>query len=225
MVNIVRSFLAKFVCIGIVHFIALNAIASVAANGVTIEQKELDQALKYALVPKPKGLKPFQLVDFNNKPFGLEQLNGKWTFMYFGYTSCPDVCPMTTDELNIVFNKLTEHPQYQRDTQFVFVSVDPYRDTPELLKDFSKHFPLPLISTVAPVELLNGLTEQLGVFHRRLIVENQITKEQEYAVEHESAIFLINPEAKPIAKFTAPHYGKEIKELYVRIRDLNKPQN
>jgi protein SCO1/2 len=183
-------------------------------------QRDLEWALKYALLPKPTGLTPFKLIDQNNKPFGLEQLKGKWTFMYFGYTSCPDVCPMTTDELNIVAKKLAAEPDYQKDTQFIFVSVDPHRDTPEQMKEFTSYFDFNLFGVVAPVKMLNQLTDQLGVFHRRLIVQDRETKQKEYAVEHSSDIYLIDPQAKPVARFTAPHYGKEIQQLYVKIREM-----
>jgi protein SCO1/2 len=183
-------------------------------------ERELEHALKYALLPKPTRLKPFMLVDQDNKPFGLDQLKGKWTFMYFGYTSCPDICPMTTDELNIVANKLAAEPDYKKDTQFTFVSVDPHRDTPELMKKFTSYFDFDLIGLVAPVKELNVLTDQLGVFHRRLIVQDRETKQKEYAVEHSSDIYLIDPQGKFVAKFTSPHYGKEIKQIYVKIRQM-----
>lgn len=190
------------------------------AYGQDPEQHELEQALNYVLLPKPTGLKPFRLTDQSNKAFGLKELKGKWTFMYFGYTSCPDVCPMTTDELNLVANKLAAEPTYKQDTQFVFVSVDPYRDTPELLKQFTSYFNFNLLGLVAPVETLNHLTDQLGVFHRRLIVQDRETKQQEYAVEHSADIYLIDPDGRPVAKFSSPHYGKEIAQLYVKIRQL-----
>ncbi|MGD8591535.1 MAG: SCO family protein [Gammaproteobacteria bacterium] len=191
------------------------------------EQRELERALSYVLLPKPTGLKPFHLNDQNNKSFGLEELKGKWTFMYFGYTSCPDVCPLTTDELNIVAKKLAAEPAYKRDTQFVFISVDPYRDTPDLLKKFTSYFDFDLLGLVAPVKTLNELTDQLGVFHRRLIVKDRETQQQEYAVEHSSDIYLIDPQGRPVAKFTAPHYGKEIAQLYVKIRQMarSKPNS
>ncbi|WP_455212177.1 SCO family protein [Kaarinaea lacus] len=189
------------------------------------EQRELERALNYVLLPKPTGLKPFQLTDQSNKIFGLDELKDKWTFIYFGYTSCPDVCPMTTDELNIVAKKIAAEPAYLRDTQFVFVSVDPYRDTPELLKKFTGYFDFNLLGVVAPVEVLNQLTEQLGVFHRRLIVQDRETKQQEYAVEHSADIYLIDPQGRPVAKFSSPHYGKEIAQLYMKIRQMAQLQS
>jgi protein SCO1/2 len=134
---------------------------------------------------------------------------------------------MTTDELNLVAKKLAAEPAYEQDTQYVFISVDPYRDTPDLLKKFTGYFDFNLSGLVAPVEILNQLTDQLGVFHRRLIVKDRETKQQEYAVEHSSDIYLIDPEGRPVAKFSAPHYGKEIAKLYVRIRQMaqSKPNS
>jgi protein SCO1/2 len=187
-------------------------------------QLELQRALKYVLLPEPARLKPFTLTDQDNKPFGLDELKGHWTFMYFGYTSCPDVCPMTTDELNIVATKLAAESAYNQDTQFVFVSVDPHRDTPEQMKKFTGYFDFKLSGLVAPVKQLIQLTDQLGVFHRRLIVQDRETKQQEYAVEHSADIYLIDAQARPVAKFTGPHYGKEIKQLYVKIRQMAQSQ-
>lgn len=190
------------------------------AYGQDIPQRELEFALHRVLLPQPTGLKPFRLTDQNNKPFGLDELKGKWTFMYFGYTSCPDVCPMTTDELRIVATKLAAEPAYKKDTQFVFVSVDPRRDSPEVLKLFTSYFDFDLLGLVAPVKKINVLTDQLNVFHRRLIVQDRETKQKEYAVEHSADIYLIDPETRPVAKFTVPHYGKEIEQLYVKIRQM-----
>ena len=199
-----------------------HGVFSTELSSQEVEQKELNLALKYALFSKPLQLKSFQLSDQNNKPFGLEALKGKWTFMYFGYTSCPDVCPTTIDELSIVSKKLANDHRYDTDTQYVFVSVDPYRDTPDVLKKFTAYFEFNLLGAVAPVEDLNILTDQLGVMHRRLIVQDRETKQQEYAVEHSSEIYLIDPQGEAVAKFSPPHYGNEIKKLYVKIRELDK---
>ena len=192
------------------------------AYGDDEEQRELELAFKQAVLPTPAVLKPFQLTGQDNKPFGVNELKGKWTFIYFGYTACPDVCPMTTDELNIVSKRLAAEPAYQKDTQFIFVSVDPYRHTPEELAKFTAYFDFNLSGAVAAVESLNELTDQLGVFHRRLIVQDRQTQQQEYAVEHAADIYLIDPQARPVAKFAAPHYGKEIEQLYVKIRQMTQ---
>ena len=205
-----------------IMLITSHVVFSAELSPQEVEQKELSLALKYSLLSKPLPLKPFQLSDQNNKPFGLEALKGKWTFIYFGYTSCPDVCPTTIDELNLVSKKLASDHRYDKDTQFVFVSVDPYRDTPDALKKFTAYFEFNLLGAVAPVEDLNILTDQLGVMHRRLIVQDRETKQQEYAVEHSSEIYLIDPQGSAMAKFSPPHYGNEIKKLYVKIREMNE---
>jgi len=209
----------------VILFIVTHTAYSSELKAKDVENKELALALKYALLSEPLALKPFQLNDQNNKPFGLDQLKGKWTFMYFGYTSCPDVCPTTIDELNIVSRKLAEDHRFEKDTRYVFVSVDPYRDTPEMLKNFTAYFEFNLLGAVAPVEDLNKLTDQLGVTHRRLIVQDRETKQQEYAVEHSSYIYLIDPQGRAVARFSPPHYGKEIKQLYVKIRQQQTTNN
>ena len=83
----------------------------------------------------PVALPPAALVGEGGKAFTLSQLNGKWVWLYFGYTNCPDVCPMAMDYMGAEYKRL-KHPER---TQVVFVSVDPRRDDPKKLADFA-HF-------------------------------------------------------------------------------------
>jgi cytochrome oxidase Cu insertion factor (SCO1/SenC/PrrC family) len=214
--------IAKYFIIPLAAVFSFNNQLAFSAESQSLDmpKKELEVALKYALITDPLQLKPFHLKDQNNKPFGLNELKGKWTFMYFGYTSCPDVCPTTIDELNIVSKKLAEDHRYEHDTQYVFVSVDPERDTPDMLKKFTDYFEFNLQGAVAPIKDLNTLTYQLGVLHRLVPVAGGKSKHKEYTVEHSSDIYLINPQGKAVARFSPPHYGKEIKQLYVMIRQL-----
>lgn len=184
---------------------------------------ELKKALKTVEVTDPKILQKFQLLDQHNQPFGLERFSGKWTFVFFGYTSCPDVCPMTADELKSVYKKLDSRSDYVNNTQFLFVSVDPIRDTPETLNNFTGHFSFDLMGATAPLEVLNEFTDQLGVFHQRLILEDKSTKERQYAVEHDSSIYLINPKLEISAIFPSPHYSKELTQLYLVLREKYQP--
>ncbi len=86
-------------------------------------------ALQALLLPEPRPLKSFALTDHNGKPLGLEQLKGQWSFLFFGYTHCPDICPTTLGMLKGVATKLEATPEINGDTRFLFVSVDPKRDT------------------------------------------------------------------------------------------------
>src|SRR5271155_3529602 len=94
---------------------------------------------------------PFQLVDQNGKPFGDADLKGKWHLVFFGYTHCPDTCPTTLNELSLALDRLGK----ERDAVgIVFITVDPERDTPEMLKSYVESFDAPIVAlTGTPAEV------------------------------------------------------------------------
>src|SRR2546427_9488188 len=81
------------------------------------------------LFPDPKPLTAFALADHRNRVFDLASLKGKWSFLFFGFTYCPDVCPTTLAVLARVRDNIARNTAGAEDLQFVFVSVDPNRDT------------------------------------------------------------------------------------------------
>jgi len=175
--------------------------------------------LKQVLIQPPVLLSDFQLVDQNEQVFDKKRLENKWTFLFFGYTHCPDVCPMTLTEMNDMFQTLSITPEYQADTQLVFVSVDPFQDNPKELKEYLDYFTSPIIGAVAPVELLEVLTRQLNANHRRLIVQDSETREKKYVVEHDASIYLIDPETSVRIRFPPPHDSSQLARIYIQFRD------
>ena len=81
------------------------------------------------LFPDPKPLTAFALTDDKNRVFDLASLKGKWSFLFFGFTHCPDVCPTTLDVLARAHESIVKNTAGAEDIQFVFISVDPGRDT------------------------------------------------------------------------------------------------
>ena len=73
-------------------------------------EKSVPPELQGVLRPEPRPLQPFTLVDQNNKPFKLERLQDRWSFIFFGYTYCPDICPTTLSVLSAVINELMDNP-------------------------------------------------------------------------------------------------------------------
>src|SRR5712691_10270014 len=92
------------------------------------------------LFPDPKPLTAFALTDQKNRVFDLASLKGKWSFLFFGFTHCPDVCPTTLAELARVRDHIAKNPVGAEDIQFVFVSVDPNRDTADKLGQYVEYF-------------------------------------------------------------------------------------
>lgn len=166
------------------------------------ERRPDPAAMKAAtLLSAPKPLAGFELVDQDARPYGQAQLEGRWTFVSFGYTSCPDVCPTTMATFTALDRLLIEqHGDSAAD--FLFVSVDPERDTPERLSQYVRYFNPRFLGATGTHERLRGLTGQLGVLYAR--VEGEDTA-MSYLVDHSAAILLLDPKARLAAIFSVPH--------------------
>ena len=92
-------------------------------------------------LPDAQALPPFQLVHQSGRPFTNNDLLGHWTFLYFGYSYCPDVCPLALTDLNRLQRRLATAGA-DGDTAYLFVSVDPQRDTPERLREYCRQLQL-----------------------------------------------------------------------------------
>ena len=165
-----------------------------------------------------KQLTDFNLIRHSGEAFTLANLKGKWSFMFFGYTHCPDICPVTLTLLHAVKQKLAAHPEYLADTQYIFVSVDGQRDTPEKLAEYVNYFDPQLIGVSGTKQQVNTLTRQLGIVYIR---QPEVTAGQ-YFIDHSATIVLINPQGEIAEQFIAPHAVATIVNRYSKIRQLIK---
>jgi len=163
-------------------------------------------------IDPPQVIGDFQLTDGDNLPFTRARLLDKWSFVFFGYTHCPDVCPVTLGELAKVYQHLAQRPEGASTLQVVFVSVDPARDTPALIKDYARYFDTNFVAATGTLEQLDALTTPLGVRHRRLTEQGA-----DYRVEHSADVWLIDPRGRLYARLPAPHYGEEITRRFAEL--------
>lgn len=168
------------------------------------------------LWPKVKAITDFQLVNHHNEPFNLESLKGHWSLMFFGYTHCPDICPTTLSVLKEVKAQIAQLTEYASDTQYVFVSVDGERDTPEKLKEYINYFDPGLIGATGTTSQVNVLTRQLGIVYIRKPSQTA----GQYFIDHSSAILLVNPQGEMIGKFSAPHLAQTVVSQYTKMRQF-----
>lgn len=144
--------------------------------------------------PTPQATAPgiggnFHLIDQTGRPVDQTLLNGKWTVVFFGYTSCPDVCPTTLQTLGAAAAGMG--PERRR-LQIVFITVDPQRDTPAQLKDYlssSAFAPGVIGLTGSPAQVAQA-AKAYGIYYQK-----QGTGDT-YAVNHSSAIYLMNPQGR-----------------------------
>ncbi len=161
--------------------------------------------------PNPKQLKPFSVMDQNGQAFGLEQLQGQWSFVFFGYTHCPDICPIT---MAIMADVYTEIIDQHHNIQTLFVSVDPKRDSAAQRQQYVAYFHDQFIGLGGDTAMLESLTKQIGVAY---YVDEQ-GESDNYIVDHTASIFLFDPAARLVSKFSSPHQKDQIIEQFTQIK-------
>lgn len=164
--------------------------------------------------PEPRTIGDFTLIDQSGEPFNRDRFEGKWTFLYFGYTYCPDACPMTLAELSTVQRELAQQ-DLDQDTAYLFISVDPQRDTPEQLGKYTAYFNPNFQGATGRPDELAGLAQELAVMYR---VNADEGEGEDYTVDHSSTIPLIGPDARLHALFTPPHDPQVLVADFVKIR-------
>ena len=171
------------------------------------------------LWPNPRMIQPFNVVDQHGRPYGLANLSGNWSFMFFGFTHCPDICPITLSLLSQVQKKLVER-KIADNVQIVFISVDPKRDTPEQVADYVNYFSKDLVGLTGTEEQVAGLARQIGVVY----IQNEETAAGDYSVDHSASVFLISPTGQWLGIFSAPHEVDDIITRFKAISEFIKKQ-
>ena len=166
------------------------------------------------LLPTAKPLLNFTLVDQNSQPFTRTSFLDRWTFAFFGYTHCPDVCPTALTMLVQLRRKLEAGMPPDEIPAVVFFSVDPERDTPEQLAKFIPYFHPAFLGVTGDAEQIMTLTRQVGILHAR--AEN--ASDDNYLVDHSAAIVLFDPNGKFHAVFGVPHDPDLIGADFLAIR-------
>src|SRR3989475_713889 len=160
------------------------------------------------LFPDPKPLTAFAFPDHENRVFDLSRLKGKWSFLFFGYTHCPDICPMTLATLARAHESIAKTTAGAKDVQFVFISVDPSRDTAGKLAEYVTYFDASFLGVTGSSAQLGNLAGQLGAAYEVAITPGT----DDYPVYHTTAVFLVDPLARYHAVFRGrddyPHGGE-----------------
>ena len=145
----------------------------------------------------PRSLGAFELVDQRGAPFGPDQLQGRWSLLFFGFTYCPDICPTTMAFLNEFVARL--EPEETRDTQVVMVSVDPARDTVEQLASYVPFFNPDFIGVTGEFLDIHRFATALNTPFRKVAGAGD-----DYQVDHSANVVLINPMGDYHGFFKAP---------------------
>ena len=160
------------------------------------------------VLPEPKVIADFDLVDGEGKTFSLENMKGQWSLVFFGFTNCPDVCPSALYDLNLISEALANRRGKRPiEHQVVFISVDPERDTPEKLAKYVAYFNPDFAGVTGAPEQLAALTKQLGIAWE---LEEHEPGAEQYAVFHTSSVMVFNPHGQMFGVFPAPHDAEKM---------------
>ena len=193
--------------------IAAGILAGAAAAVLATRERAAPPALERATVfAEPRPLPAFTLVDASGQAFGPERLRGHWSLLFFGFLNCPDICPTTLATLAAAKAALASLPAGARPA-ILFVSVDPGRDTPQLIGRYVAHFDPTFSGATGSREAIDALAAALGV----AVMIGPTADDGSYAVDHSAAIFLVDPGARIAALFGTPHDADAIARDYRRI--------
>lgn len=140
------------------------------------------------IFPVPRDIKDFNLTDSNENPFTQKNLQHHWTLLFFGFTHCNNVCPLTLETIKQAYPDLKKsHP----DLQVVLVSLDPERDTAKDLAKYTASFHPEFIGVRGKINEIRKLQSQLGVYAAR-----DPESGDKNQLQHTSSIMLITPDGK-----------------------------
>jgi protein SCO1 len=169
--------------------------------------------LLYALRTGPAGVTdnvlanaiggPFHLTDQNGKPFTDTDLQGKWHLVFFGYTHCPDICPTTLNDLSLAYDKLSK--QQKSDVAVVFISVDPQRDTPAVLKSYAESFDAPIIGLTGSAAEIKQAAADYHVYYAK-----HQRADGGYDMDHSAVVYVMDPKGRFVATITPDEAVGEI---------------
>ncbi|WP_426359477.1 SCO family protein [Pseudocolwellia sp. HL-MZ19] len=176
------------------------ALAALITGVLLFSQLNQEAKPEHALYYETERvIKPFKMTDQDGNGFTNEQLKDQWSWVFFGYTSCPDVCPTTLQELNFIYDDMKA---IASNTQVILVSVDPKRDTTERLAGYIKYFNKEFIALNSGHEVLFPFARNLGLMYA--INDGERSEDGMYTVDHSASIVLINPNGN-IAAIFQPH--------------------
>ena len=154
----------------------------------------------------------FNLIDSSNKIFQSSKLEIR-KLIYFGYTYCPDVCPIDLNNVSIIYN---ENKELTKKIQPIFISVDPARDTPDVIKNYLANFESSIIGLTGSKEDIDDVKKKFKIYTN--FVENEL-EDDFYTIDHTSIFYLVDKNDIYIRHFSRKNFIEEF-SLYLKEEGL-----
>jgi protein SCO1/2 len=147
---------------------------------------------------------PFKLVDQNDKPITDQDLKGHPFLVFFGFTHCPDVCPSTLFDVSEVFRALGPEA---KDVRALFITVDPERDTPAVLKDYLSSFDPRVIGVTGDANAIAAAEKAYRVYAKKVPLDGG-----GYTMDHTAIVYLMNKDGRFVTPFNLKRRPQEAAE-------------
>lgn len=180
-------------------FAVVLGVALAAGIYVAKNLRQPAEFLSAFVLPMPSPLPEFALLDQSGNAVSTESFRGQWDIVFFGFTHCPDVCPTTMQTLAAVKQSLVDSGADSL-PRIVLISVDPERDTPEIIGRYVNYFGSGNLGVTGDLAEVQKLTRSLGIYFEKSGFDGD-----DYTVDHSAAVLLVNPDAEFTVLFSAPH--------------------
>lgn len=158
---------------------------------------------------------PFDLIDHKGNTVTDKDLLGSYTLVYFGYTFCPDVCPTSLQTASTALEMLPMRKSNK--VVSLFITIDPERDTPEVMGEYVKHFHKSLIGLTGTLEQIKQAAKAYKIYYKKVVEDGK--QEDEYLMDHSAFQYLMGPDGKYLTHFshgiTPEEMAKKLSE-YIR---------
>ncbi|MCA0455937.1 MAG: SCO family protein [Chloroflexi bacterium] len=199
-----RLVLLGTLLVGIIStFVVLYALTNRPRNFGTPTVDLSQEYTGVQALTTPRTVKDFTLVDETNTPVSLSDFRGKMVLMFFGFTNCVDICPITMFQFKQVREKLGAKAD---EVAMLFISVDPQRDTPSVIADYMTRFDPAITGLVGDTEVFDHIKDDYGLEYVLLPKEGSET-ETEYSISHTPNPFLLDREGRLVASYA---YGTTV---------------
>ena len=201
-----RRLLTTGMLAGAALLAAIAVLPATPAEAGTVIVREADKT------EKAPARRAFVMTDTQGRMFTDQDLLGSFALIYFGYTSCPDVCPTSLQTVAMALDELGDDADKLK---AVFVTVDPNRDTPDVMRQYISMFDERIIGLSGTKPFIDAMVAAYNVKYE--IGEVDPERPKDYLIDHSASIAFVGPDGKLITRFG---YGMTSEQIAERIRDI-----
>ena len=190
------------------RFFTINRLLLLLVAGLLVlagcdsDSGTTDEEVRGILLDEPQQAPDFELTAHNGEPFRLSDHRGRVTAMFFGYTHCPDICPMTLMHMQDAAEELGDDAE---DALFLFISVDPEQDSPEQLAKYVERADAEIIGLTGDRETLESVWDAYDI-----TVQVEPRDDGSYLISHSAQIWVVNQEGQAEVVLPADTDGEDM---------------